>query len=86
MPDLAQSEALYARATGLISAYSQTLAKGPTQYVKGVAPVYPRRGQGAHVWDVDGNQFGKTGAEVTSAAVRLARAYARHEKVLCCVR
>lgn len=142
-PDISESDKLYARATGLIPAYSQVLAKGPTQYVNGVAPKYLRRGQGAHVWDVDGNQyldfnmavgpislgysyprvdqaikqqledgitfslvhplevevaelvrdiipnaeavrFSKTGAEVTSAAVRLARAYTGRDKVLCC--
>ncbi len=142
-PDITESDRLYARATGLIPAYSQTLAKGPTQYVKGVAPKYLQRGKGSHVWDVDGNEYidfnsgvgpislgycydrvdeairkqleegitfslthplevevaelvqrvipnaesvrySKTGAEVTSAAVRLARAYTGRDKVLCC--
>jgi len=142
-PAIARSEELYARATGMIPAYSQTLAKGPTQYVKGVAPQYLVRGEGCHVWDVDGNEYldynmgvgpislgygykrvdkaikrqlrdgitfslvhplevelaeliravvpnaeavrySKTGAEVTSAAVRLARAYTGRDKVLCC--
>lgn len=142
-PNISRSDALYARATGLIPAYSQTLAKGPTQYVKGMAPKYLARGDGSHVWDVDGNEYidynmgvgpislgygykavdkaikrqlkhgitfslvhplevqvaelirvavpnaeavrySKTGAEVTSAAVRLARAYTGRDKVLCC--
>ncbi len=142
-PTIARSDELYARATGLIPAYSQTLAKGPTQYVRGVAPKYLVRGEGCHVWDVDGNEYidynmgigpislgygyrrvdkaikrqlkdgitfslvhplevevaelirevvpnaeavrySKTGAEVTSAAVRLARAYTGRDKVLCC--
>ena len=142
-PNITQSDELYARATGLIPAYSQTLAKGPTQYVKGVAPKYLLRGEGSHVWDVDGNEYidynmgvgpislgygyervdrairrqledgitfslvhplevevaelirdvvpnaeavrySKTGAEVTSAAIRLARAFTGREKVLCC--
>jgi glutamate-1-semialdehyde aminotransferase len=142
-PDITQSDRLYARATGLIPAYTQVLAKGPTQYVQGVAPKYLRSGQGAHVWDVDGNEYidfnmgvgpislgygyepideairqqlkdgitfslmhplevevaelirdivpnaeavrySKTGAEVTSAAVRLARAYTGRDKVVCC--
>ncbi|MCK5571164.1 MAG: aminotransferase class III-fold pyridoxal phosphate-dependent enzyme, partial [Bacteroidetes bacterium] len=56
-PDITRSDALYARATGLIPAYSQTLAKGPGQYVKGVAPKFLQRGKGSHVWDVDGNEF-----------------------------
>ncbi len=142
-PAITRSDELYARATGLIPAWSQTLAKGPTQYVKGVAPKYLVRGEGCHVWDVDGNEYidynmgvgpislgygyrrvdkaikrqlkdgitfslmhplevelaelirqvvpgaeavryGKTGAEVTSAAVRLARAYTGRDRVLCC--
>ncbi len=142
-PDITRSNDLYARATGLIPAYSQTLAKGPGQYIKGVAPKYLQRGKGSHVWDVDGNEFidfnmaigplslgyaydavddairaqleegitfsmmhplevevaellrkiipgaemvrySKTGCDVTSAAVRLARAYTGRSKVLCC--
>jgi glutamate-1-semialdehyde aminotransferase len=142
-PDITESDKLYVRATGLMPAYSQTLAKGPTQYVNGVAPKYLQRGKGSHVWDVDGNEyidfnmgigpislgychervdqaiqqqledgitfslvhplevevselirdvipnaeavrFSKTGAEVTSVAVRLARAYTGRDKVLCC--
>ncbi|MCA9957794.1 MAG: aminotransferase class III-fold pyridoxal phosphate-dependent enzyme [Anaerolineales bacterium] len=142
-PKITASDELYARAAGLIPAYSQTLAKGPTQYVNGVAPKYLQRGKGARVWDVDGNEYldynagigpislgyaykqvddaiqqqladgitfslvhplevevaellrtilpnaeavryGKTGAEVTSAAVRLARAYTGRDNVLCC--
>ncbi|MFO7663318.1 MAG: aminotransferase class III-fold pyridoxal phosphate-dependent enzyme [Chloroflexota bacterium] len=142
-PDISESEKLYARSTGLIPAHTQTLAKGPTQYVDGVAPKYLRRASGAHVWDVDGNEYidynmaigpislgynneavdeavrrqladgmtfslvhplevevaelvrevipnaemvryAKAGAEVTSAAVRLARAYTGRDKVLCC--
>src|SRR5436190_4350851 len=56
-PVIAASDALYARAAGLIPAFTQTLAKGPTQFVRGFAPKYLRRGQGAHVWDVDGNEY-----------------------------
>jgi glutamate-1-semialdehyde 2,1-aminomutase len=142
-PTITESEKLYARATGLIPAYTQTLAKGPGQYVKGVAPKYVAKGKGSHVWDVDGNEYidyqmaigplslgycyekvdeaikaqladgitfslvhplevevaelirevvpnvesvrySKTGCDVTSAAVRLARAFTGREKVLCC--
>lgn len=142
-PVISKSDELYARATGLVPAYTQTLAKGPAQYVKGVAPKYLARGKGAHVWDVDGNEFidyqmgigplslgyaypavdeairaqlldgitfsmmhplevevaelmrevvpgaemvrySKTGCDVTTAAVRLARAYTKKNKVLCC--
>lgn len=142
-PDISESNKLYARATGLIPAYSQTMAKGPTQYVNGVAPKYLKRAKGSHVWDVDGNEYidynmgigpislgygydvvddaivqqlkdgitfslvhplevevaelvrevipngemvryTKSGAEATSGAVRLARAYTGRDKVLCC--
>jgi glutamate-1-semialdehyde 2,1-aminomutase len=143
LPDIKLSGALYARALGLIPAQTQTLAKGPGQFVLGVAPVYLARGKGAHVTDVDGNtyldysmavgplslgycypavdaairaqledgitfslmhplevevaelvrevvpgaenvRFSKTGADVTSAAIRLARAFTGREQVLCC--
>jgi glutamate-1-semialdehyde 2,1-aminomutase len=142
-PSIAASQALWARAAGLIPAGTQTLAKGPTQYVDGVAPKYLARAKGARVWDVDGNEFidltmavgpvvlgyghpsvdraiveqlargitfslmhplevevaelvrrvvpgadcvrfSKTGCDVTTAAVRLARAYTGRDKVLCC--
>ena len=142
-PDITESQKLYARATGLMPAFAQKLAKGPTQYVDGVAPKYLQRTKGSHVWDVDGNEYldynmaigpislgygypavdeairrqledgiafslvhplevevaelvseiipnaesvryAKAGAEVTSAAVRLARAYTGRDKVLCC--
>ncbi len=56
-PITARSDELYSRATGLIPAYTQTLAKGPGQYIRGVAPKYLLRGKGSHVWDVDGNEF-----------------------------
>jgi glutamate-1-semialdehyde aminotransferase len=143
LPVITESEALYRRARGLIPAGTQTLAKGPTQFVDGVAPKYLARGSGCHVWDVDGNEyidltmavgplvlgysyprvdeaiksqlargttfslmhplevevaelirslvpgadsvrFSKTGCDVTSAAVRLARAYTGRDRVLCC--
>ena len=142
-PDITQSNKLYNRALTLIPSQTQTLAKGPGQYIKGVAPKYLVRGKGSHVWDADGNEFidynmgigplslgycypavdeaineqlqngitfsmmhplevevaeyihalvpnaemvrfSKTGADVTSAAVRLARAFTGRNKVLCC--
>jgi glutamate-1-semialdehyde aminotransferase len=142
-PEISKSNSYYQRAQGLIPALTQTLAKGPGQYIKGVAPKYLQRGTGAHVWDVDGNEyidynmaigplslgyayekvdqaileqlkdgitfsmmhplevevaelvrdivpnaesvrFSKTGADVTSAAIRLARAFTGRNKVLCC--
>jgi glutamate-1-semialdehyde 2,1-aminomutase len=142
-PIIATSESWLARARGLVPALTQTLAKGPGQYVRGVAPVYAARAKGSHLWDVDGNEyldwqmaigpivlgyghpavddairrqladgitfslvhplevevaervrdvvpnaemvrFSKTGCDVTTAAVRLARAFTGRDRVLCC--
>jgi glutamate-1-semialdehyde 2,1-aminomutase len=142
-PTIERSEALYARARKRIPSVTQTLAKGPTQYIKGVAPKYLERGKGCRVWDVDGNEFidfnmgigpislgycyprvddairaqldkgitfslmhplevevaeriaevvpnaenvrySKTGCDVTTAAIRLARAFTGRDKVLAC--
>lgn len=142
-PVIEQSKELFNRATGLIPSYTQTLAKGPEQYIHGVAPMYLKSGKGAHVIDVDGNEFidytmgvgplslgyayprideaikrqledgitfsmmhplevevaelirevvpnaesvrySKSGNDVTSAAVRLARAYTGKNTILCC--
>lgn len=142
-PVICESDALYKKAAGLIPAYSQTLAKGPSQYVNGIAPKYLVKGKGSHVWDVDGNEYidfnmgigplslgyaypavdeaikrqledgitfslmhplevevaemlreiipnaecvrySKSGADVTTAAIRIARAYTGKNKVLCC--
>ncbi|APR83069.1 Glutamate-1-semialdehyde aminotransferase [Minicystis rosea] len=142
-PTIERSNQIFERSIGLIPAGTQTLAKGPGQWIKGVAPKYLARGKGAHVWDVDGNEYidlnmgigpislgyaypavddairaqladgitfslmhplevevaelvrevvpgaesvrySKTGCDVTTAAVRLARAFTGRKKVLCC--
>lgn len=142
-PIIKKSDEYYKVALDLIPCTTQTLAKGPQQNVKGVAPKYLQSGKGSHVWDVDGNEYidylmgigplslgyaydkvdnaikeqlkdgitfslmhplevevaelihkvvpnaesirySKTGADVTSAAVRLARAFTKRDKVLCC--
>jgi glutamate-1-semialdehyde aminotransferase len=142
-PEIKKSDELYKIALELIPAQTQTLAKGPGQNIKGVAPKYLQRGKGSRVWDVDGNEYldytmavgplslgycydkvdeaiknqlkdgitfslmhplevevaqlinkvvpnaesirySKTGADVTSAAVRLSRAFTGRDKVLCC--
>jgi glutamate-1-semialdehyde aminotransferase len=54
---LARSAELLERARGLIPGATQTLSKGPTQWVQGVAPNYLERANGAYVWDVDGNRY-----------------------------
>ena len=142
-PSIKESDKLYHRAEGLIPSFTQTLAKGPGQWVKGIAPKYLVKGKGSHVWDADGNEYidylmgvgplslgycypkvdeaikkqledgitfsmmhplevevaelirdiipnaeevrySKTGADATSAAIRLARAYTGKNKILCC--
>jgi glutamate-1-semialdehyde 2,1-aminomutase len=142
-PDISRSNRIWDRAAGLIPSGTQTLAKGPGQWVRGVAPKYLERGKGAHVWDVDGNEYidlnmgigpislgyaypavdrairaqledgitfslmhplevevaelicevvpnaemvrySKTGCDVTTAAVRLARAFTGRSRVVCC--
>jgi len=142
-PLIDKSDELYEIALDLIPATTQTLAKGPQQNVKGIAPKYLEKGKGSHVWDVDGNEYidfnmgigplslgyaypkvdnaikkqledgitfslmhplevevaklineivpnaesvrySKTGADVTTAAIRVARAYTGREKILCC--
>jgi glutamate-1-semialdehyde aminotransferase len=142
-PSIKASNELYERAVEIMTPVTQTLAKGPGQYVNGVAPKYVKRGKGARIWDVDDNEYldynmgigplslgycypavdeaiieqlkngitfslmhqlevtlselihqiipnaeairiSKTGADVTSAAIRVARAYTGRKKVLCC--
>ena len=143
LPCIDRSTALLVRCEALVPARTQTLAKGPGQYVRGVSPVFAQRGKGAHIWDVDGNRYldytmavgplvlgygndvvdaaireqlndgitfslmhplevevaelitemvpslemvrySKTGCDVTTAAVRLARAFTGKSTILCC--
>jgi len=56
-PSITKSEEFYNRALGLIPSVTQTLAKGPTQWIKGVELKYLVKGKGSHVWDVDGNEY-----------------------------
>ncbi len=140
---LTRSQQYLERARVRIPCQTQCLSKGPTQFVQGVAPVYLERGEGSHVWDVDGHEyidylsglgpislgynypatneaiirqlekgttfslmhplelevadlladvipcaemarFAKNGSDVTSAAVRLARAYTGREHIAQC--
>lgn len=52
-----RSRKILEQAKKLIPGCSQTFSKAPNQFVRGVSPVYIERGQGSHVWDVDGNEF-----------------------------
>ena len=54
-------------------AHAQTFAKGADQYPEGMAPVLVR-GEGARVWDVDGNEFVEYGMGMR--AVTLGHGYA----------
>ncbi|MCP4594357.1 MAG: aminotransferase class III-fold pyridoxal phosphate-dependent enzyme [bacterium] len=54
---LACSQTWLERARRVIPSATQTLSKGPAQFVQGVAPVYLQRGQGCRVWDVDGRDY-----------------------------
>lgn len=56
-PDITISNAWYERAKQIMFPVTQTMAKGPSQYINGVAPKYLAKGKDAHVWDVDGNEY-----------------------------
>jgi len=45
------------RAEDRIPLGSQTFSKSRTQYPYGVSPYFIERGKGAHVWDLDGNEY-----------------------------
>jgi glutamate-1-semialdehyde 2,1-aminomutase/spore coat polysaccharide biosynthesis protein SpsF len=57
LPDISHSQALLDRAQRVIPSCTQTFSKGPNQWVRGVSPHYLARGEGAWVWDVDGNKY-----------------------------
>ena len=54
---LEKSQAQLRRALQVIPGASQTFSKAPAQYVQGACPVFLQRGQGSHVWDVDGDEY-----------------------------
>ena len=55
-PSFDRSNVLQARLHEVVPGGAHTFAKGSDQYPEGMAPVLVR-GQGARVWDVDGNEF-----------------------------
>ena len=55
--DFQKSEALLKRTLKTIPLGSQTFSKSHTQYARGVSPFFISRGEGARVWDVDGNEY-----------------------------
>jgi glutamate-1-semialdehyde 2,1-aminomutase len=54
--DFSNSRALQVKARRLIPGGAHTYSKGDDQYPER-APAFIARGQGCHVWDVDGNEF-----------------------------
>jgi len=50
-------EELYRKALRIIPDGTQTNAKRPPEALKGVYPPFIARGEGAYVWDVDGNRY-----------------------------
>jgi|TARA_R110002126_G_scaffold291807_1_gene459771 glutamate-1-semialdehyde 2,1-aminomutase len=52
-----KSEQLLARAEKSIPLGTQTFSKSKTQFPYGVSPYFIERGEGSHVWDVDGNEY-----------------------------
>jgi glutamate-1-semialdehyde 2,1-aminomutase/spore coat polysaccharide biosynthesis protein SpsF len=71
----ARSESLWARGRALIPCGTQTLSKGPDQFVRGVYPIYLARGAGSHVFDVDGNEY--IDYPMALGAILLGHAYPR---------
>jgi glutamate-1-semialdehyde 2,1-aminomutase len=138
-----RSNALYQRALKTIPLASQTFSKSAMNFPRKATPLFLEKGQGAYVWDYDGNKFidyviglmpvilgycdpdvdraiksqlnngiifslpselevqlseklmelipcakmarfGKNGSDVTSAAIRLARAYTGRNRIAVC--
>jgi len=138
-----KSDDLYKRALGSIPLASQTFSKSAMNLVKGASPLFLSHGEGAYVWDPDGNRYidyilglmplvlgyrdvdvdnaivdqlhkgiifslpseiemelaeklidmvpsadmvryGKNGSDVTTAAVRLARAFTGRDRIASC--
>ena len=73
IPSFERSNALQARLHDVVPGGAHTFAKGADQYPEGMAPVLVR-GQGARVWDVDGNEFVEYGMGMR--AVTLGHGYA----------
>lgn len=48
---------LFESAREVIPSCTQTFSKGYTQFPFGVSPIFLERGEGSHVWDVDGNEY-----------------------------
>jgi glutamate-1-semialdehyde 2,1-aminomutase len=51
------SQKMLERALETIPLGTQTFSKSRTHYPSGVSPHFIKRGEGSHVWDVDGNEY-----------------------------
>lgn len=56
-PAFARSDAHYTRAEAVIPLATQTFSKSAMNFVRGAAPLFLERGDGPHVWDLDGNRY-----------------------------
>jgi len=56
-PRYRKSQAMLARAERVIPLGSQTFSKSRVVYPANAAPLFVTHGKGAHVWDVDGNEY-----------------------------
>ncbi|HEX4249852.1 MAG TPA: glutamate-1-semialdehyde 2,1-aminomutase [Pseudonocardia sp.] len=77
---LARSRAANERLHAVVPGGAHAYAKGDDQYPEGMAPVIAR-GCGAHVWDVDGNEYVEYGSGLRSVSLGHA-----HPRVLEAVR
>jgi glutamate-1-semialdehyde 2,1-aminomutase len=66
--DFTRSQEANKRLHDLVPGGAHTYAKGEDQYPEGMAPVITR-GQGAHVWDVDGNEYVEYGSGLRSVSL-----------------
>ena len=65
---LTRSTVLSARLHEMVPGGAHTYAKGDDQYPAGFAPIISH-GRGAHVWDVDGNQYIEYGSGLRSVSL-----------------
>ncbi|QYN34465.1 glutamate-1-semialdehyde 2,1-aminomutase [Pseudonocardia sp. DSM 110487] len=73
-PSLPKSAALNARLHAAVPGGAHTYAKGDDQYPQDLAPIISH-GRGAHIWDVDGNEYIEYGSGLR--AVSLGHAHPR---------
>jgi glutamate-1-semialdehyde 2,1-aminomutase len=79
-PSLPKSAELGARLHAAVPGGAHTYAKGEDQYPEDLAPVISH-GRGAHVWDVDGNEYIEYGSGLRAVALGHA-----HPRVVAAVR